>query len=264
MSEQSELVEQTYQVSGTPRLEVSNICGSVEIRPGSEGTIHVIARKHTNSGDAERTVVEIQQQADGTVKAVTRFPKEKWDWLRGTHPCDVDYIVTAPRNSSLKISGVSNTALIEDFDCDIEVSTVSGDVVLHALTGALRVHSVSGHITAEGLSSALRIDTVSGEVRIQNSTLPSIKAETVSGIMDFQTGLGDGPYAFNSVSGAVRLRVPPETKCSLELHTVSGRISTKLPVTTRARMRDGQLYQVQGGGVDVRMNSVSGWMAIES
>jgi hypothetical protein len=82
--------------------------------------------------------------------------------------------------------------------------------------------------------------------------------------MDFQTALGAGPYRFNSVSGAVRLRVPPETKCSLELRTVSGKISAKLPVTAKTHLHDTQLLDVQGGGVDVHMNSVSGWLALES
>jgi hypothetical protein len=259
----SEQIEQTFQVSGAARLEVANIRGSVEVRSGADGTVRVAAVKHAD-GDADRTEVEIRQEVDGAVKAVTRFPKDKWDWLRGSHPCRVDYIVTAPRRCSIKISGVSNEAKIEDFEGDFEISTVSGDLTLRGLSGPLRLHSVSGRVTGESLAGDLRLDTVSGEARLHNSDLPSIRAETVSGIMDFQTALGAGPYRFNSVSGAVRLRVPPETKCSLELRTVSGKISAKLPVTAKTHLHDTQLLDVQGGGVDVHMNSVSGWLALES
>ncbi|MEW6093409.1 MAG: hypothetical protein AB1531_05520, partial [Chloroflexota bacterium] len=61
----SEKIEQTFQISGAARLEVSNIRGSTEIRAGEDGVIHVEAVKHADSGDNERTEIQISQEPDG-------------------------------------------------------------------------------------------------------------------------------------------------------------------------------------------------------
>ena len=75
------------------------------------------------------------------------------------------------------------------------------------------------------------MNTVSGEVRLSEAALPSADLTTVSGEMRLQTELTTGPYRFHSVSGAVWLSVPPETHCSLELQSISGRLHVNLPVT---------------------------------
>jgi len=257
-------LERAFTVTAPARLKLSNIRGSVVIRSGEDGTIRVTAVKQADSGDAKRTEIELLQEADGTVKAATRFPEDSWGWLFGSRPCRVDYIVTAPHQCSFKVNGVSSNILIENFDGEFEIGTVSGDLTLGTLSGPLHLHSVSGVVTGERMTGTLVMDTVSGDVRLNESNLASVKAETVSGKMDFQTALGEGPYYFGSVSGAVRLRVPPETSCSVELRSVSGKVSAKLPVTAQARLNGAHLLQVQSGGVEVRMNSVSGWLAIES
>jgi DUF4097 and DUF4098 domain-containing protein YvlB len=259
----NETLEQAFTVTTPARLKLSNIRGSVEIRSGEDRAIRVTAVKHADSGDTKRTEIELLQEADGTVKVATRFPEGSWGWLFGSRPCRVDFIVTAPRQCSLKVNGVSSDIRVENFDGEFEIGTVSGDLILGGLSGPLHLHTVSGAVTGERMTGTLVMDTVSGDVRLNESSLGSVKAETVSGKMDFQTALGEGPYYFGSVSGAVRLRVPPETGCSVELRSVSGKVSAKLPVTAQTLLNGAHLLQVQNGGVEIRMNSVSGWLAVE-
>ena len=111
----SETIEKTFTVSSPARLNLSNIRGSVEIRPGDEGVIQVTAVKQTGSGDARRTEIELSQDADGTVKVATHFPDAGWGWLIGSFPCRVDYVVRAPRRCSLNIKGVSNETFAGGF-----------------------------------------------------------------------------------------------------------------------------------------------------
>ena len=112
----SEIMEKNFTVSSPARLDLSNIRGSVKIRPGEDGVIHIQVTKDANSGDAKRTEIELSQASDGTVKAATHFPDAAWSWLFGSFPCRVDYVVTAPRKCSLKINGVSSAALAEGFE----------------------------------------------------------------------------------------------------------------------------------------------------
>jgi hypothetical protein len=278
----SETIEKSFAVSSPAQLKVKNIRGSVEIRTGDDGTISVTATKHTGSGDASRTEIEISQEADGTVKVATHFPEAGWSWLIGSFPCRVDYVIKAPRRCSLKVNGVSNETFAGGFEGEfsfesvsgemtlrdltgpVRAKTVSGEMELANLTGELRLNTVSGDISGQHLSGALHLDTVSGRVKLEESSLPSAEATTVSGRMLYQTVLGEGPYRFNSVSGDVQLQVPAETRCSAELHAISGKLATKLPATSTVRQNGSQTVDVQGGGVKVYLSSVSGNLAIES
>jgi len=277
-----EVYEQVFQVPGSARLEVNNIRGSVDIRTGSDGIITVKAVKQVNTGNADRTEVEIKQESDGTVKASTRFPDVTFGWLFGARPCEVDYTITAPRACSIKSNGVSNDLIAEGFEGDASFKTVSGDMIVRALNGAVSLSSVSGEMELADLTGNLHLTTVSGDVKgvhlsgsaslnsvsgdvdFEQSSLPHVEATTVSGEMKLETGLGAGPYKFNSVSGDLTLKVPADTRCSAELQTVSGDISTKLPTTSVSRHNGTQMVEVQGGGVKVTLHSVSGDMELKS
>ena len=263
-----ETVEQTFTVTSPARLKLSNISGSVEIRPGDDGMMQVTAVKRTHKGDPQRTQIELSQAADGTVTAATRFNEGWWVWLVGSYPCEVDYTIKAPRACSLKVSGVSNTAVVEGLTGEFTFNSVSGELTLRDLAGPVQIHTVSGSVDGERLAGALHLDSVSGDVRLRECTIPSAEAKTVSGGLDIETALSQGPYHFNSVSGDLRLTVPADTHCTLELHTVSGNISadgqglSALPLSTNARSNGKRVAEVQGGGVRVEMHSVSGGLRI--
>jgi hypothetical protein len=278
----SETIEKTFNVSSPAHLDLSNIRGSVEIRPGEEGVIRITATKNSNTGDARRTEIELSQGADGTVKAATRFPDGVWSWMFGSFPCCVDYVVQAPRKCSLKINGVSNETLSEGFEGEfsfhsvsggmtlrslsgpVKVNTVSGEVELAELSGSLHLTTVSGKVSGKRISGPLHLNTVSGKITIEESSLSSVDATTVSGGMVYQTAVAEGPYRFNSVSGNVELLVPAETRCSAELHAVSGKLFTKLPATSISQQNGNQTAEIQGGGVKVHLHSVSGNLSLDS
>jgi hypothetical protein len=278
----SETMEKTFAVASPAHLDLSNIRGSVEIHPGEDEIIHVTATKDTGSGDAGRTVIELSQLADGSVKVATRFPDGAWSWLIGSFPCRVAYVVQAPKNCSLKINGVSNELVAGGFEGEFSfhsvsggmtlrglngpviVNTVSGAVELAELAGDLQLTTVSGKVTGKRISGPVHLNTVSGKVSLEESSLSAVDATTVSGGMVYQTAFGAGPYHFNSVSGDVELVVPPETKCSAELHAVSGKLFSKLPATSILWQNGSQTFEVQGGGVKVYLHSVSGNLSLAS
>jgi DUF4097 and DUF4098 domain-containing protein YvlB len=276
----SEKIEKTFTAASLAHLNLTNIRGSVEVRPGEDGTIHVTATKDTNSGDAGRTEIELSQEMDGTVKMATHFPEGAWSWLVGSYPCKVDYVVQTPRKCFLKINGVSCDTLVEGLEGEFSFQSVSGKITLHELTGPVKVNTVSGDMeladltgdlnlkTVSGKVSGKRVrgpvqmSTVSGRVAFEESDLAGIEANTVSGGMVYQTSFGEGPYHFNSISGDVEFQVPPETRCSAELRAISGKLSSKIPPTSTSRQNGSQFVDIQGGGFKVTMQSVSGNLSL--
>jgi len=253
-----EKIEKTFNISGAARLELSNIRGLVEVRPGEAGVIQVTAIKYTETGDASNTEIELSQSGDGTVIAAARFPDGWWSWLLGSTPCKVDFLVKMPREASLKLRGVSNNAFVEGLSGDFDIKTVSGDLTLTNLSGSLSLEAVSGDLLAEKLNGDLRLTVVSGDIRVLDSHLVSVKANTTSGNLDFETDLAAGPYRFNSVSGNVALSLPEGTSCSAQLQSISGRIRGEDSQTARSFGHGSQRIDFSGGGTPVALHSVSG------
>jgi hypothetical protein len=258
-----ETIQQAFTVSSPARLKLSNICGSVDVQPGEDGTISVEATKCLDTGDADRTEVRMTQAEDGGVEVETHF-REGWRLLNFSRPCKVDYVVRVPKVCNLKGRCVSSMASVQGLQGDLDIASVSGEVTVKELSGSVKIDTVSGDVVGEKVSGVATLKTVSGQVRLSDSQLASVEGSTVSGDMLLQIPLSDGPYRFHSVSGSVRLVVPADTHCTAEISSVSGRVTTALPLTSHHRSNGKHVAEVQGGGVKVCMNSISGnlWIGL--
>lgn len=254
-----EMSQQTFTMpaGALARLEVSNIRGSVEVLPGDEGVIVLTAVKHPNTGDLDRTEVKVSQAEDGSVKAEVKY-LEGWRILNFTKPCQVSFTVKVPQKCSVKASGVSCSINLHDLEGDFNVSSVSGQVTLRDLSGLIKLKTVSGDVGGERINGNFHFNTVSGDVRLKESNLPAAEGHTVSGDVSLQTSLAEGPYKVDSVSGDVRLTVPIDTRCTALVHGISGQVHTAFPQTVYRRSNGNHVAEVQGGGVQVSLHSVSG------
>jgi DUF4097 and DUF4098 domain-containing protein YvlB len=253
-----EIMEQTFSCGDTPRLSVSNIRGSVYIKNGEDGEIKVTACKLAGTGDVDHTELQMSQSSDGSVNVTVRYPGGDWRWLLGWNPCEVQISVQAPRHTAMNINGVSNNIQVQGFSSPVKIKTVSGDISIRDLESALEIHSVSGDIEGQRISGTLDLDTVSGDLSLQDTVLDSINSKSVSGDISIQSSLQSGPYEFHSVSGDVRMELPPDTCCSAELKSISGEIQSPLPISGYAHHQGSQVVSLKSGGTKISMNSLSG------
>ncbi|MBN1179728.1 MAG: hypothetical protein JXD18_10970 [Anaerolineae bacterium] len=253
-----ETIERTFSVDGVCRLTVTNIRGLVDVQPGDEGTVAVTAIKHTASGDADRTHVEIEQAADGSVAVRTRFR----EGARAGKACKVDYVVRVPRACCLTARCVSSAMSVIGLEGTFDLETVSGKMRLAYLIGRITAVSVSGDVTGQRLIGPAAFKSVSGNVYLTDSLLSSLEGTSVDGEVAYVGALDDGPYRFQTVSGSVSLSVPAESRCSIDITNVSGRFRTSLPVT-RSECRFGMLHaDLRGGGPLIRFETISGHLIV--
>lgn len=253
-------IEKTFQVTAPARLIISNVRGSVTIQAGEAGQIEVKAIKHGNFENGSN-VIEITQDTDGSVRVETRSNDSLFGFL--SHPPKVEYNLRVPQGIHLEASCVSSTLNVSDLEGVFRLKTISGDVELAGLTGPIKLSAVSGDISGSHMAGVLELGTVSGRVRLVESNFPNADASTVSGDLILQTPVAEGPYHFSSVSGSVRLLVPPDTHCNAELNSVSGTIRSSLPATTTHMGHGLKVTQVGSGGTAVRLKSVSGSLSFE-
>lgn len=253
-----ETIEKTFSCPDSPHLTLSNIRGSVKIQPGDNGTIAVKAAKHYDAGDEENTKIEISQAADGSVEIHTRYDHMGFRFFRKWYPCKVDYEVHVPKECSLKVRGVSNSAIIEGISGELDISTVSGDIDCRSLAGQLKIKTVSGDVRGEAICGSARLNAVSGDISLKNSDFQALRGKTVSGDLVIETPLGDGPYDFNSVSGDIKLDISPEDGANVSSSSISGDVRTSLPFSLTSQSRNRRRIEIKGGGVEINHGSVSG------
>jgi len=253
-----ETIERTFTVGTPAQVRIANIRGQVHVQAGEDGLVHITAVKHPEDGDSGRTEVCIGQGGDGQVWAETRFHGRRWHLFGTGRPARVDYTVHVPRDCHLRVAVVSSSIHVEGLRGQIELHSVSGDMTLDDLGDQIEVQTVSGDARGQNLAGRARLKAISGRIHVNASHLTAAEAETVSGDIALEMPLGEGPYRFKSVSGDVRLVVPAASAGTVIGKSVSGRARLALPVTASEHSRGHWRYEVQGGGPEVRFESVSG------
>jgi len=252
-----ETIEKTLKVGAPAILTLSNIRGSVEILPGEDNIIQIKAVKQNNSGDEDHTKIAITQVDSNHVSVSTKF-RNDWRRIPSHKPSRVAYTVRVPKACSLKISGISNSSAIQGVDGELVINTISGSIKLEDISGSIKIDSVSGRVSANRIVGPLTLNTVSGNINLHESHFPRIDGHTVSGKVNIQSSIVEGPYYFKSVSGDVEFIVPPDSTISAQLKSISGRIKTPLTITSSHINRGNSNLEIQGGGVEVQVKSVSG------
>ena len=104
---------------------------------------------------------------------------------------------------------------------EVSLNTISGEISVHDSGGSFRLHTVGGRVDARnlvptGLGGGFAASTVSGEVLLDHVQIPTVKANTVSGDIDFVGPLARaGRYDLQSISGRMRLVLPKDASFRL-------------------------------------------------
>ena len=257
-----EIIQKTCNVDSPARLTLCNIRGSVNIYPGEDKAVHVTAVKQLDSGDPEHTEIVIEQPDGNSISVKTKYRENGRLSLSLRKPSKIEYTLQVPKTCILNVSGVSNSTCVQGIDSEICLYTVSGPIMLEDCSGSLNLNSVSGNISGKNITGSLEFDTVSGKTYLHDSHLSCIDGETVSGAVSIGTPLIEGPYRFNSVSGNVEILLPSDTACTVRTNSISGRIKTPLTTTMRYSRSGNHNFEIHGGGIELRLNSVSGNLVI--
>ncbi|MFN2151528.1 MAG: DUF4097 family beta strand repeat-containing protein [Anaerolineales bacterium] len=258
----TETIERKFEVQAPAQLKVSNVRGSIDVRPGEEGVISVSAVKHKNAGSLGQTQIIIEQDDDGRVIAEAKYENSIIGLFGLNKPCRVDFTIRVPKNCSVKANCVSSEAVIEGLEGTIDINGVSGDLQLRDLRGEFNFSNVSGKLIAEKISGPLVMNTVSGKAQIVESQLPSVSAKTVSGDVSIETPLTEGPYEFKTVSGKLLLLPPENQGCVVNIKSVSGDIRTSRAITSSQGHGSNKQITILEGGPEVNVKSVSGIVRI--
>ena len=159
----------TYELQPGGRVEIGNVNGKIDVRPGTGNTVEVIAEKMASaaSRDAAKEAlkrIEIQEESSASlVKIDTKIIKSASGLFNGVN-LQVQYTIRVPAGVQLQIATVNG---------GLEITGVQGKVHAEATNGGIRARDVTGPIDAS---------TTNGGVEVDLSKLTdNIKLETVNG-----------------------------------------------------------------------------------
>lgn len=192
--------------------------------------------------------------------------------------------VNVPEGTRLTVSGNSTDVTVRGVKGEVDVETANGDVVIDnaasrvsfevmsgdvqisRMQGNLRGEAMSGEIDVTDVTGEVEVETVSGDLTLRNVRSRYVRAETVSGSVEFdgRTESG-GRYDFASHSGDVHLLLPATLGATISVETFSGTIDSDFPITLNPGQRHGKQFefQVGDGGARIGASSFSGGIYIQ-
>lgn len=243
---------ETYAVAGaSPRLEVSNIWGSVQVRVGAPGQITATVTELRSAPDQalfERSQTSIKLEIEADASGVSFFVGERsgrWQRRNDCHDCRVDYqfdIEVPP-------------------DADVDVGTVmDGKVDIQGVTGTIRASNVNGPISVADVGDCEAVNSVNGPITLGYSHAPlqDCRIETVNGdvtlVMPVEAGLDVRLDLFNGTASSELPVSPFELPATVERIVEDSR--------TRYRIQQMAGMRVGAGGPTYSIASMNGDLRI--
>jgi DUF4097 and DUF4098 domain-containing protein YvlB len=166
----------------------------------------------------------------------------------------------------VEVTTMSGDVVIDDASSRVGFESVSGDVEISRIQGDLRGEAMSGEVDVTDVTGEVELETVSGDLTLHNVRSKYVRAESVSGSVEFdgRTEAG-GRYDFASHSGDVRLLLPAALGAMISVETFSGTIDSDFPITLQPGQRHGKQFefQVGDGGARIDATSFSGGIYIQ-
>lgn len=166
----------------------------------------------------------------------------------------------------VEVATTNGNVVIDNATSRVDFESVSGDVQISRVQGDLRGEAMSGEVDVTDVIGDVDLESVSGDVTLRNVRSKYVRAESVSGDIEFE-GQTDttGRYDFASHSGDVRLVLPAALGAMISVETFSGTIDSDFPITLKPGQRHGKQFefQVGDGGARIDATSFSGGIYIQ-
>jgi len=247
--------ERTLSVSGPVSLEVTTGSGSITVRSGGNGTVHIFAKIHAHDSWFGMSATEkihnlesnppIDQQGNTIRVGGIRGRQSAFWWLFGwdSNNVSIDYDLTVPPATGLASHTGSGNQSLDGLQLSSSAEAGSGNITVQNMVGDLRVTSGSGDLKIDSVKGALHAETGSGSIRA-TGVAGEVSASTGSGNVEVQQAApgnvaiktGSGGVTLSGVRGGLKIqtgngeiRVAGEPKDDWHVGTGSGNIDLTLP-----------------------------------
>jgi hypothetical protein len=241
-------------VSGRVDLTVTTGSGSIHLRSGPAGRIHIFGRVKSSWGGSDAKVHEIAdhppiEQTGNIVEIGTRHENFR--------NISIDYEVQVPPDAFLNAETGSGNLTDDGVGTNAKLNTGSGSIHATGLQGGFTLETGSGSIYAEQSGTGdVKAETGSGSIELRNLH-GGLHAETGSG--DIKAG-GTPSESWRLETGSGSVEIWTGTAAfTLDAETGSGGIHCDREIATQGTMEHNHMTgKAGGGGPTVRIETGSG------
>jgi len=234
----------SVDATGVNSIKIEWIAGDIRITPHDEKEIRITELAQRELRDYEKFYV-------GTLgdTLTIRFTERN---LKGNLP-QKQLEIFIPRELSenmqtISIDTISSSVTVTGiYATTLKCETVSGNMNFSGVFANTNVNSMSGRVTLDNSAqnAVVNAETVSGRMEI-SGYLNKVGVETVSGSVSVTSSITPISLKANSVSGNITISVPNDASISVNHSSVSGRLTSDIPVI------------MEGKGAQFEISTVSG------
>jgi len=234
----------SVDATGVNSIKIEWVAGDICITPHDENEIRITELAQRELHDNEKFYVKTLGDT-----LTIRYTERN---LRGNLP-QKHLEILVPRELSenmhtISIDTVSSSVTVTDINATtLNCETVSGSMNFSGAFTNTNVNSMSGRFTLENTAqnAAVNAETVSGKMEISGN-FNKVNVETVSGGVSITSIITPLSLKANSVSGSFTISVPADASLSVKHSSISGRLSSDIPVIMESREAQFEISTVSG------------------
>jgi DUF4097 and DUF4098 domain-containing protein YvlB len=229
----TETRHERFSIADFCRLDLRLASGNIEMVEGATGEVTV------DLSGPDATEFQIEQQGDRVIVQ----PRLRFTGQSHAHSVRIAVppaaasvhaqIASADLTSSVELAALSVIAAsgdvnIQDVAGSASAKLASGDLNARRVSGRLDVTTASGAVTVAAVHGPAGINTASGNVHISEAAA-TLNVKSASG--DIRIDSYRGPdFSCKTLSGDVRLVLPPGCRVDVDLQTLTGSIRNEFDV----------------------------------
>jgi DUF4097 and DUF4098 domain-containing protein YvlB len=234
-------LDTTVALGRTGTVDLQSFSGDVTVISWDRDEVKIHARSHGN----------VRFESSPSRVSLVESPRGHEDYNEEDEDGrDLGFEISMPKTARLLVRTLSGDVRLRDV-ADVEahsvsgdldatniashavLETVSGDLSVTKVSGGLRANTVSGDVKARQITGEVSAQSVSGDIVLEDVTSSYVRAETVSGELQFSGPVDPkGRYEFHSHSGDVDLDLTSGgDNATLEVETYSGDLDTGCSMT---------------------------------
>ena len=184
----------SFNVSGTPRVNINTFDGSINIQPSNEATVRFSAVKRARDEQAMRGIRLRAEQTGNTINIIAEFDPAERREEYGTGAA-VALDVWIPRNANVNVKSGDGRLRLSGIEGEIDLHTGDGSVDVTESKGRLRVETGDGRVRVAGFDGDATVETGDGRISLDGRF----------GKLTARTG-----------DGAISLALPPNANARIE------------------------------------------------
>jgi hypothetical protein len=275
-----------FRIDGAPELSVFTANGNIEVRsnPSINGVkIDLYVRREFTLWSGSRSLdnyrIIMQQRGNSVIASV----EDRRSGTR-TRPGDdvrFSFVIEVPEKGSVNLRSTNGSILLEGVEGTHFIQNHNGDITVKKSSGEIRVASTSGNLNLENLSGNIFGKTVngniiskdnSGELRLRSvtgnleatGTRGALIAASTSGSLNASFSDVSMGIHLETISGDVVLELPDEKGFTIDAHAMRFDFGTLRASDAPGRVRPSSAsLEVRGGGIPVKLSTVSGTVRIK-